>query len=80
MDSFLPIEIIGVEVKLNKKILNFFSIYIPPISQSVKPYKIKEEATKLFKYLEQFNNIFVGGDFNSHSKTWNSYKTDQFGR
>ena len=63
------IDLIGIEITLNDKILDLWSIYIPPSSNPS---------------LETFNNIFslmnrsslIGGDFNGHHPVWGSSISD----
>ncbi|KAL4098943.1 hypothetical protein QTP88_023450 [Uroleucon formosanum] len=63
------IDIIGIEITINDKTLDLWSIYTPPSSNP---------------FSETFNNIFslmnqsslIGGDFNGHHPVWGSSISD----
>lgn len=65
--NFSPMEVIEVEIEINKLKFYFVSVYIPPgISNSILKTKIQ---TFFIKY-ENKPNTIIGGDFNGHNSLW----------
>jgi exonuclease III len=75
-----PIEIIGIKTKINDTTYNIFSIYIPPSSQKITCKVMQSKLEKILNELKNYENVILGGDFNSHHTSWGSEKIDSFGK
>ena len=41
---------------------------------------MRNKFKRIIEEIEKYKNVIMGGDFNSHHKTWGSQKTDGFGK
>lgn len=65
--NYFPMEVIEVEIELNKNKWNIVSVYIPP-EYSNEILKLKLEI--FFENYENKPNTLIGGDFNGHNPLW----------
>ncbi|KAL4091273.1 hypothetical protein QTP88_025988 [Uroleucon formosanum] len=63
------IDIIGIEITINDKTLDLWSIYIPPSS-----IPSPETFNNIFSLMNQ--SSLIGGDFNGHHPVWGSSISD----
>jgi len=60
------IDLIGIEITINDKILDLWLIYIPP-SSNPSP----ETFNNIFSLMNR-SSFLIGGDFNGHHPVWGS--------
>lgn len=58
------IELTGIKTKNTKDILTIISVYIPP---NIPIKLLLEDFNTLFNYIQNIENLIMGGDFNCHS-------------
>lgn len=65
LNSTQMVEIVGIEIKSLNLVL--VSIYVNP---GVSSNEFKTEIKKLLLYLNAYEHVIIGGDFNSHHVSW----------